>query len=101
MKRGEERPPGSNNRSEAPSTPSLAALRDVPVARHDACAGHDVRGVDVAIIPDRHRAVVVAPENVALSVAVVIASIGDMPAIRYDVRVGNNMRRSDLAVIPD
>jgi hypothetical protein len=51
-------------------------LRDMPAAEHSAGVGDDVRAADLSIIPNRDRAVVIAPENVVL--AVDVAGAGDV-----------------------
>src|SRR5258708_6816508 len=73
----------------------------MPVGGDRARSGDDVSAGGLPIIPDRKRAVVVLPENVALAVAVEISGTGNMPAARNQARIGNDMPAGGLPIVPE
>src|ERR1051326_9017346 len=50
-------------------------------------------------LSDRHRAIVVAPQDVADAIAVEVAGAGDLPCVRYHACRRRDMRAADLAAI--
>src|SRR5258708_14193816 len=74
---------------------------NVPVVGDDTGIGDQMRGPDLSVIPDRCGAVVVAPEDVALAVAVEVAGFGKMPAVGDGAGVGDHVSPAFLPVIPD
>src|SRR3954468_18858279 len=75
-------------------------LDDVPAARQRTCSGHGVRRARLGVIPDRGGAIVVAPEDVVMAIAVEIADAADMRAVRYNARIGNPVGAAHLAIVP-
>src|SRR5258708_5888716 len=74
-------------REHATQSPSC----NVPVVGDDTGIGDQMRGPDLSVIPDRCGAVVVAPEDVALAVAVEVAGFGKMPAVGDGAGVGDQV----------
>src|SRR5206468_1641679 len=87
--------PPVEGRAELTGVGDMAAIRDHSGARHD------VGAADRGLVPDRDRAVVVAPQDVGVPVAVEIARSGDVPGVRNYARAGKDVRLADVAVIPD
>src|SRR5258708_32599026 len=71
----------------------------MPVAGDGTHIGNHVPTCGQAVIPDRDRAVIVLPENVALMVGVEVADAGNMPTGWH--RGGDGVPTGWQAVIPD
>src|SRR5947209_1671496 len=70
--------------SEAVARSQLSGRKMLPLGQQvpigaDVAEGYGCDDVDAVELPDRSRAVVVVPENVALAVAVDVAGVGDVP----------------------
>ena len=64
----------------------------MPLGADLADGGEPVRGGDLAVVPDEHRAIVVPPQNIVMAVAVEIADSRDVGAAGNDARRGDGMR---------
>src|SRR3954466_9677288 len=73
----------------------------MPAVRDHARGADDLGVADLPIVPDRGCAVVVAPEDVALAVAVEVALAGDVPSGGDEARIGYPVRAGDLPIVPD
>src|SRR5205085_2535741 len=82
-----------------PSNPGLPVSvwsGDVPIIRDHARARDGMCSADLAVVPDRHRAVVAAPENVVVAVAVEVARARDMRRTRNHARLPYPTRPASL-----
>src|SRR5258708_12336394 len=79
----------------------MKQLDDMPVAGDDAGIGDHMPTRGLTVVPDPDRAIIVLPENVAVAVAVEVATPGNMPAAGHRASIGDRVRACGLAVIPD
>src|SRR5260221_151576 len=73
----------------------------MPVAGDGTHIGNHVPTCGQAVIPDRDRAVIVLPENVALMVAVEVAGVDNMVTAWHHAGIGYRVPTRRQAVIPD